>query len=97
MTALPLVNPEGQRRGEGANSSLVDPPPHPSSPSLTDDQSRTRELRRVVRDRRLTPAEWPFEVARADLAFGGDDREDPQADWISERGERVRQEIGLII
>lgn len=64
-----------------------DSPPGPLASALAHDQSDFGQETCVVGDRWLALAQRAFEVLAADLAFCGDEREQPQPDGVGQGAE----------
>jgi hypothetical protein len=85
----------GQHVAKLLESFGYDSIPHPCSSSISIDKAGFVEHFEVVADGRLRFADRFDEVARADLAFGRNQRQDPEPHWIAEGGERRRELLGV--
>jgi hypothetical protein len=72
-----------------------DPIPHPRAPSISLDEPGLVENLEVVADGWLRLADRFDEVARADLAFGCDEREDAQPHGVTESRECGGELLGV--
>lgn len=73
-----------------------DPPPSPTTTLLANENAGLGQNCRVVADRRLASTQRRHQVARTDLAFGGHDGHQLDANGIGESAECTRQHDGLL-